>query len=134
MAALEVWTAEDLYNVRNNLLGQYIQMDDIDLTGYANWTPMGNATTAFTGEYDGNNYTIVNLKITDNRPYLTNVGLFGSCGVGAVLKNIHLRTVDITAKTWYYRLNCENVGALAGYIIGCNIINCCFSYINKISA
>ena len=39
--AIEVWTAEDLDNVRNNLSGEYIQMADIDLSGYTNWVPIG---------------------------------------------------------------------------------------------
>jgi len=47
--AIEVWTAEDLDNVRNNLSGEYIQMADIDLSGYTNWVPIGYPLSTFYG-------------------------------------------------------------------------------------
>ncbi|MDP2826335.1 MAG: YDG domain-containing protein [Sulfuritalea sp.] len=49
---------------------------------------MGNATTAFTGTFDGLGHTIGNLSI--NRPTENFVGLFGYAGTGSVIKNVGL--------------------------------------------
>ena len=39
--------------------------NDIDLSKYTNWEPIGNKTNAFSGSFDGNGYTINNLTIND---------------------------------------------------------------------
>ncbi len=75
-----IYTAEDLNNVRNNLSGKYILMNDIDLSVYENWVPI----TKFTGVFNGNSKLISNLKITDENYY---TGLFGYVK-NAILKNI----------------------------------------------
>jgi len=41
-----IYTAQDLDNMRNNLTGKYVLMNDIDLADWGNWEPIG----------DGNNY------------------------------------------------------------------------------
>lgn len=50
------------------------------------FAPIG-AITAFSGTYDGGNFAIKNLSISSAA---TNVGLFGSIGNDAVIKNIVL--------------------------------------------
>ena len=100
----EVVTAADLYNVRNNLIGNYIQMADIDLSGYANWEPIG---ASFTGIYDGNDYQITGLTI--NRPTTNNVGLFGA--VAGEVKRIKIIDADVTGQDY--------VGILAGHAEDC---------------
>lgn len=55
------------------------------------WKPIGNYSTAFTGVFDGQSYTISNLYI--NRS--SNNGLFGY-GVNATFKNVILKNIDIT--------------------------------------
>lgn len=94
-------TAQDLANIANNLSGKYILMNDIDLSGIANWAPING----FTGELNGNGYTISNLKIDSADS--NNVGLFGSLSDGAVLQNINLSNVDVKGG--------NNVGGLVGY-------------------
>lgn len=78
-----------------------LQTSDIDLTGIDDWTPIGNVTSSsnnyFKGSYNGNGYTISNLKIKSGERYR---GLFGwvngeSSSTPAVLTGIHLRNVDI---------------------------------------
>ena len=44
-----IYTAEDLYNIRNNLSGKYILMNDIDLSVYENWEPMAARQVAADG-------------------------------------------------------------------------------------
>ena len=61
-------TAQDLDNIRNDLDGKYILMNDIDLSSYSNWDPIGEVDVdtgtgqGFTGVLDGNGYTISNLN------------------------------------------------------------------------
>ena len=51
------------------------QTANIDLSSYANWTPIGyNATYYFGGNYDGGGYKITGLNITS---VVTYAGLFG---------------------------------------------------------
>jgi len=104
--AIEVWTAADLDNVRNNLSGDYIQMADIDLSGYANWNPIGgtNSPQAFTGSMDFNNFKVTNFVI--NRPTESYIGLFSWLKGATILQpNIN---GNISGKA--------NVGMLAGMI------------------
>ena len=36
-----IYTAQDLDNIRNNRSGKYILMNDIDLSSWGEWTPIG---------------------------------------------------------------------------------------------
>ena len=77
--------------------------NDIDLSSYSNWTPIGsNTTNPFVATFDGNGYEIKNLKI--NSSTAINQGLFGVVGksdasVSAVIKNLGVTNVSITAST-----------------------------------
>lgn len=82
-------------------IARVLQTADIDLTGIDDWTPIGNSTSSsnnyFQGSYNGNGYTISNLKIKSGEWFR---GLFGlvigeSSSTPAVLTGIHLRNVDI---------------------------------------
>ena len=92
-------TAADLDNIRNNLSGKYILMNDIDLSGI-NWEPIGgladtsvlpNPSDCFQGELNGNGYTINNLTVNNPSGY---GGLFGAT-LNAEIKNLGLENVDI---------------------------------------
>lgn len=62
---IEVCTAQDLDNVRNNLTAKYKQVCNIDLSD-RNWVPIANLDVPFTGEYDGQGYKISNLRIVNS--------------------------------------------------------------------
>ena len=85
-------------------------MNDIDLSSYSNWDPIGDNSSGFTGSLDGNGYVIQNLTI--NRPLEDNVGLFTQAS--GEIKNLGFENVDISGK--------NAVGALAAG--GSNISNC----------
>ena len=92
----------------------YKQTADIDLSGIANWTPIGN-DRSFEGTYDGDGYAIKNLKI-DTMEY--SAGLFASatnCFSNSI-KNIALIDCDITGD--YY------IGGIVGR--GSIIIENCY--------
>jgi len=78
-----IYTLEDLNDVRNDLSGKYIMMNDLtfldsDFTdggAYAGgWVAMGNENTPFTGIFDGNGYVINDLVLNTNGNF---IGLFG---------------------------------------------------------
>ena len=115
-------TAQDLDNIRNDLDGKYILMNDIDLSGF-DWNPIGEVDSngikqGFTGVLDGNGYTISNLTI--NRPDEDYVGLFVCIGdpntmSGGEVRNLGIEAADIVANYC--------VGGLAGGSVG-TITNC----------
>lgn len=99
-----IYTAEDLDAVRKNIYGKYILMNDIDLSGYANWEPIGGGSSDFRGTFDGNGHVIRNLKI--DRASEDYVGLFGRT-YSATIKNVGLENVDVKGG--------NNTGGLVGY-------------------
>ncbi len=56
-----IYTAEDLNNIRNDLDGKYILMNDIDMSVYENWEPIGTYNDPFSGEFNGNGHKISNI-------------------------------------------------------------------------
>lgn len=73
---ISIKTAEELDAVRNRLDGSYYLENDIDLSAFDNWNPIGTKEAPFTGKFDGGNHKITNLNITDtgNNEF---AGLFG---------------------------------------------------------
>lgn len=98
-----VATANDLDAVRNDLEAHYLQVADIDLSGWE-WEPIaaGNRTNveaAFEGSYDGGRHTISNLSITrctsDSGCLPPSFGLFGICERDSVIQSVRLSNVNI---------------------------------------
>ena len=117
-------TAQDLDNIRNDLDGKYILMNDIDLSGF-DWNPIGEVDSngikqGFTGVLDGNGYVISNL-LFNNSGNVPGSGLFIAIGNAADMiydgevRNLGLENVDITG--------IAITGALAGHSAG-TISNC----------
>lgn len=97
-------TPEELDAVRNDLDGNYMLANDIDMSGFYTFEPIGNETDgAFTGTFDGNGYAIIDLDLNyDSYKY---VGLFGY--LDGDVSNITLENVDIIGGRY--------VGGIAGY-------------------
>ena len=98
-------TANDLINIKNNLSGNYVLMDDIDLSSY-NFTG-AVITGTFTGQFIGNGYTISNMTINSSTSN-TNIGLFEQAD-GATIAAVNLKNVAINCGT-----NICSAGALIG--------------------
>ena len=112
-----IYTAADLaqlatdVNGGNNMSGKTVLlMNDIDLSGYPNWTPIGTFTPnspqanyPFSGVFDGQGYSITGLKMSGNED---SKGLFGYAYSGAI-RNVVIRNPEIEGK--------DQVGALVGY-------------------
>ncbi len=59
-------TPEEFYDIRNDLGGTYILACNIDLSGYENWTPIGQSQLKpFTGIIYGNHNTVRGLSINE---------------------------------------------------------------------
>jgi len=120
-AQTEVSNWNDLNNVRNNLTGNYILVNDIDeqSAGYAahntgdGWQPIGHESdNRFAGTFDGDGYTITGLTIDRATG---NNGLFGYTE-NATIRNVGLVNASIKA-------GAGNNGALAGNLLNTNISN-----------
>ena len=114
---IEIFTADDLDDVRDDLSADYILMADIDLTGF-DLAPIGSDADRFTGTFDGNGFTIRNFTY-DGFPFESFVGLFGATN-GAILTDITLENIDVTGVL--------RVGGLVGQalystISGCKVTN-----------
>ena len=101
----------------------YIQTQDIDLSGFPNWTPIGTGEfpwKQFKGSYDGNNKKIENItvNIVDNTNTWVYAGLFGY--VRGSIKNIYLENGNISATV----SNSVNAGSIVGYLADGLIENC----------
>jgi len=101
--------------MQGNLAGNYVLGADIDARPTASWngnsgfTPVGTATTLFTGRLEGLGHVVDGLVI--HRPrVLTNLGLFGGMQ-NALVSNLGLTNVNITGRTG----TTMSTGALAGY-------------------
>ncbi|SNS75574.1 The GLUG motif-containing protein, partial [Belliella buryatensis] len=121
---IEIRTAQQLSDIRNNLSASYILMADIDLNG-VNWTPImvnNNASGAsltsqvipFSGNFNGNGFRITNLSI--NNTNLDFAGLFGA--VSGTVQNLALENVSISGKDY--------TGGLVGFLTGLGQISRCY--------
>ena len=119
-AWVEIRTAADLDAVRNNLMGNYMLMNDISLAGYSagtGWKPIGGDEdgASFTGKFDGGGHKITGLTI--NRPSEMVVGLFGNLSSGAISNlGVEIATGNVTGS--------QEAGGIAGTMSNSTITNC----------
>lgn len=96
----------------------YKQTANINASSTSGWNsgagfiPIGNTSTRFTGEYDGDGYTISGLTI--DRSSTDYIGMFGYTN-GADIINVTLIDADISGD--------DKVGALVGYAVNTDISN-----------
>ena len=88
-----IYTVDDLINSGINKTASYILMNDIDLSSVADWTPIDNEAV-----FDGNHYTIYNLKSTQG-------GLFSTAGT---VRNLQLSSVSIDINLLYSDISAIN--------------------------
>jgi len=114
------WIARQTEEGINSFERKYFkQTSNLDLNDYV-WKPIGNTSTAFKGNYDGNNYIIKNLKTLAEKDSSNNYlhsyqGLFGYAD-GATIRNINMFTSTINGL--------DHVGGIVGYSQSSTIENC----------
>ncbi len=102
---VQITTPLSLSNMRNNMTGNYILANDIDLTGFA-WVPIGTLADTFKGSLNGNGRKIKGLKLSDGNA--NNVGFFGV--LNGKVRNLKLEQISIVGN--------NNVGGIAGINYG----------------
>ena len=136
----EIRTIEDLYNIRNDLAGNYILMNDIDLTEATaeggdydyegrGWNPIGSndiyEDREFSGIFNGNGYSIIGMRIDavtnpTGTPATNYGGLFTN--VTGKIKNLHMKNVNIShGLTYSGAITAKNSGiitncSVSGYV------------------
>ena len=111
-------TLRNKVNAGNSYAGQFVKLA-ADLTLTEAWTPIGNGTrssksysgNAFKGTFNGDNKTIIGLKITSTTGNDAAIGLFGVVDGGTV-KNLTLNNVDINVA------NSNLAGGAIGLMLG----------------
>ncbi len=111
-----IYNVHDLQAMNQNLTANYALANDIDARETSGWNggagfePVGTGSSTivvdhFTGSLNGRGYTITGLHI--DRPTTRYIGLFGTIGTDAVVKNVGLIDSSITGT--------NRVGGLVGY-------------------
>ncbi|MEQ9219656.1 MAG: GLUG motif-containing protein, partial [Cyclobacteriaceae bacterium] len=116
----EIATAISLSYVREFPTAHFILMNDLDLSDDSNtsgghfwndgsgWEPIGTMASPFSGNFNGQGYTISGLFI--DRSAEDDIGLFGVTAATATVQELNLASVDIKGGS--------NVGALVGKNVG----------------
>lgn len=103
---------------------EFVLANDIDLSCYDNWTPIGKEGMAFSGTFDGNGYVIDNMKITQAKQgsRYSYAGLFAFV-YDVNIKNLGITNVSLEDKSAIY------AGAIfaSSYGSNTNIISNCYS-------
>ncbi len=127
---IEIWTAEDLINMNNNLSGHYILKSDIDLSGIT-WMPIGSpSNNHFTGMFvNPDGHVIKNLEIPSHQElskanYNHSYGaLFGGLLYayidGIILENVFINVTDYEDDRFY-----SSAAGITYSMIGGMVKNC----------
>ena len=122
--AIRIYTYSDLVNIKNNLSATYVLMNDIDCKGYS-FIPIGsNESSAFTGLFDGQGYTIYNFISSK----ADNVGIFGYNR--GIIRNLNVK--DFIYNVSAVSNNTVNIGGIVG--VNAGIIEQCAAFNGDISA
>ncbi len=100
---VEIATAEELDQIRDDLDGHYVLTQDIDLTDWGEWDPIGSTTSApFTGTLDGQGHVIRGLDAARVNLIGSRMcaGLFGYAR-DAVIKNLGLEDMRVEMNNLY---------------------------------
>lgn len=129
-----ITNADELNAIRDNLDGDYILANDIDLSEFDNWTPIGSDTEPFTGSFDGNGYEIKNLSIfyrrdVSNGDDYISVGFFSAVTNGTI-KNLGI--VNASVRNLLYGSQTDdvtfcNAGGIAAILTNSVVFNCYYT-------
>ena len=116
-------SVEELNAVRDNLDGKYILTNDIDAVSIPDWVPIGSDAEPFTGIFDGNGYSVQNLKINidSDTSDSYNVGLFGAID-NAIIANVFVENADFVIDYPYE--TSYPTGIVVGFCSDSKILNC----------
>ncbi len=111
----QISTPEQLNAINNNLSANYILINDIDLSSWGEWIPIGGEYNPFCGTFDGNNFSVKNMNICTPSTY---IGLFSNIE-NSTVKDLIMENITINTE------GSEYIGGIAAYASGdINLINC----------
>jgi filamentous hemagglutinin family protein len=114
----------DLQKMASNLSGNYAlgtNIDAIDTTGTAVYTPVGTSANPFTGQFDGMGHTIASLSYQNLTHVSGPIGLFGTIGKTGVVRNVGLTDSNTDpSPPPYGNFSCPAGGCVVGIIAGDN--------------
>lgn len=106
-------TPQELSDIRNNLSGDYELANDIDMSGWGNWTPISTYASSFSGSLDGKGYKIQNVTINTSERYASFLGYSN----GTIVRNLGLTDINLYSSEHY-------VGGLIGYGLNTTVEEC----------
>ena len=132
--AVEISDWNDLDNVRNDLSGDYVLVNDLDSEtgGYAgigdDFEPIGyidgeGGTSEFDGSFDGGGFAIDDLIIDFGGTGASEVGLFASTDSGALIENLSV-SGSVTGGDGSDFFGNSRAGGVVGNHAGGTIQNC----------
>ena len=84
------------------------------LGDWRDWTPIGNESNAYSGKFDGQEYTLSGLYLVETEE--SHLGLFGYIGNDGSVSNVNVSNVHLEGYKY--------VGAICGYLSQGTIKNC----------
>ena len=115
---ITITTEEELRNIASNMAGVYVLGNDIELT--AEWTPIGDYSTPFTGVFDGSDYKISNVTVTEKDQDTYAISFFDTIE-SAVIQNLNIEVMFGGTENWCD--SDENIAGFANEIYGSKIHN-----------
>lgn len=142
-----IFNALDLKSIGSSerdwkLTNSYILANDIDLSGYECFEPIGTKEKPFKGNFDGNLYSISGLKINNQLQNIKVAGLFGYTSNSASIEFVKLINPTINGSFDYIgslvavnsgkvgkslvdggTINSTNTNCITGGLVGYNLID-----------
>src|SRR5205085_9497679 len=100
--------------------GNYLLAQDVDLSGIANWTPIGDLTTNYSGTFNGLGNVVTNLTVNSGGV----AGLFGQ--LNGTVKNIGVIGGSVTGVV--------AAGGLVGFIDSSGVVSNSYSTVSVTDA
>lgn len=99
----EISSATELQRVADDLGGEYVLSEDVDLSEISDFEPIGDSEDPFTGTFNGNGNNVSRLGIEVDG---NGVGLFGTVGKDGTIKDVGVKNAEVNGGV--------DVGALVG--------------------
>ena len=110
-----IYTSEDFNQIRHNLVATYVLMNDIDLSEFTSWVPIGTSANPFRGSLNGQGYSIRNLTVNRAANYSGLFGVVKGTTSFSLLENLHLVNIRVVSQDY--------TGGLVGWLDKGNIRN-----------
>ena len=120
-----ITNARQMNEVRYNLSAYYVLEEDIDLSKFSDWIPIGSDADPFVGQLDGRGHVIRNVNINingvfnDRNIYQKSIGLF-SYIKDSIICNIGVENASYNISYNSYRYSAKEfiqVGGITGLMV-----------------